>query len=385
MEQVPIDWDLHRQGEIDKKRHHDKVKEAIGKNLKELVNSGDIVVRGGRARVRVAIKELKEFRLRHGKAQTGTGAGQPQPKKGDVIGRKPGGNSGQGTDAGEEHDSGHYEAEIGLEDVAAVFFDGLELPNLREVEKTQVPSEAEEPEALDKRGALSQLDYRRTIIENIKRNAMQGKAYVGDFTDDDLRFRKLMDVPQYQDQVVVILMRDYSGSMGDRERFLSRATAFWTIKFLEYKYRKQVHVVHILHDTEAFETNQEDFFHRAHGGGTVFSSAYKLMAKLITEKYHPSAWNIYAMHFTDGDNHPLDAHVALDTLRESIDNLNLFCYCHIDPRDALATGGFTRGTGFTGVMQKDDLGKHQAVEIQQISNQADVVAAVRHFFRPRGR
>src|SRR5690606_3436937 len=48
------------------------------------------------------------------------------------------------------------------------------------------------------------------------------------------------------------------------------------------------------------------FFRTRESGGTMISSAYKLCAELIEAEFDPEQWNIYAFHFSDGDNWSVD-------------------------------------------------------------------------------
>src|SRR5216117_2693527 len=47
------DWSLHRKGQIDQERHKEKIREAIKKNLGEIVSEESIILSDGTKRVRV--------------------------------------------------------------------------------------------------------------------------------------------------------------------------------------------------------------------------------------------------------------------------------------------------------------------------------------------
>ncbi|WP_273878661.1 DUF444 family protein, partial [Serratia liquefaciens] len=70
--------------------------------------------------------------------------------------------------------------------------------------------------------------------------------------------------------------------------------------FLKRNYER-IDVVFIRHHTVAKEVDEEDFFHSRESGGTVVSSALKLMAEVMQERYSPSQWNIYCAQASDGD------------------------------------------------------------------------------------
>jgi len=51
----------------------------------------------------------------------------------------------------------------------------------------------------------------------------------------------------------------------------------------------------------------------------------------IAERYHPSLWNIYAFHCSDGDNFDSDNPAALRAAGELCELCNLFGYGEIKP------------------------------------------------------
>ncbi len=60
--------------------------------------------------------------------------------------------------------------------------------------------------------------------------------------------------------------------------------------------------VYIIHDAAAKEVDEHTFYHTRESGGTKISAAYDLANKIIDSKYPPADWNLYAFHFSDGDN-----------------------------------------------------------------------------------
>ena len=87
--------------------------------------------------------------------------------------------------------------------------------------------------------------------------------------------------------------------------------------FLKRNYER-IDVVFIRHHTVAKEVEEDDFFHSRESGGTVVSSALKLMAEVIQNRYPPSQWNIYCAQASDGDNWAGDSELCGRLLRESI-------------------------------------------------------------------
>src|SRR3954463_4187206 len=82
------DWSLHRKGPADQQRHKEKIKEAIKKNLGQIVSEESIILSDGKKILRVPIRSLDEYRFRYDytDGQHG-GAGEGDSQVGDVIGQ----------------------------------------------------------------------------------------------------------------------------------------------------------------------------------------------------------------------------------------------------------------------------------------------------------
>jgi uncharacterized sporulation protein YeaH/YhbH (DUF444 family) len=114
------------------------------------------------------------------------------------------------------------------------------------------------------------------------------------------------------------------------KKYLARSFFFLLFQFVRAKYRN-VELVFIAHHTEAREVSEEEFFHKGESGGTFISSAYQKALEIIQERYHPSLWNIYAFHCSDGDNFESDNPTALKLAEELCQVANLFGYGEIKP------------------------------------------------------
>src|SRR5919202_1649236 len=136
------DWSLQRKGIIDQERHKERVKEAIRKNLGSIVSNEAIIMSDGRHTVKVPIRSLDEYKFRfdHRKRKH-VGQGDGKTRVGDVLARE--GQPGQGAgggQAGSEGGAEYYEAEINIDELAALIFEDLHLPFLEEKAKKAIPS-----------------------------------------------------------------------------------------------------------------------------------------------------------------------------------------------------------------------------------------------------
>ncbi|HKP85033.1 MAG TPA: sporulation protein YhbH [Blastocatellia bacterium] len=377
------DWSLQRKGQIDQDRHKERVREAIKKNLGSIVSNESIILSDGKRIVKVPIRSLDEYKFRYDyrkKKHVGTGDGNT--KVGDVIARE--GQQGQGTGQGQGGDQpGHeyYEAEVDIDEIAKLIFEDLHLPYLEDKAKQAVQSKTTKFTDIRRSGILSNLDKRRSIIENIKRNAREsGSAQIGRFRKEDLRYKTWEEQIKYESNAVVMAMMDVSGSMGEFKKYIARSFYFWMVRFLKTKY-DQVKIVFISHHTEAKEVTEEQFFTQGESGGTVVSSAYKLALDIIAERYQPRDWNIYPFHFSDGDNYYSDNDEAVRLADELISTCNLFGYGEIGEEGA---SSYRRSSGALLSIFTDRLKNQERFVGVRIDDKEDVYPALKEFFGKRG-
>ena len=106
--------------------------------------------------------------------------------------------------------------------------------------------------------------------------------------------------------------------------------------FLKRNYER-TEIVFIRHHTVAKEVDEQEFFYSRETGGTVVSSALKLMTEIIAERYSPNEWNIYGAQASDGDNWNDDSPLCVDVLKKGIlPHVQYFSYVEITRRDPQA-------------------------------------------------
>ncbi|HEX9007108.1 MAG TPA: sporulation protein YhbH [Bacteroidota bacterium] len=366
------DWSLHRKAPADAARHDEKVREAIRDNLADIVGEEAIVTSDGTRIVKVPIRSLELPRFRYDlnrKNQVGQGQGGSQP--GDVIGDDGQAGPGKGQGAGDQPGIDYYEAEVSIDDLAELIFEDLTLPNLEQKHAQQIESAAVRFSDIRRSGPMATLDKRRSVLENIKRNAIAGRPEFGGLTNDDLRYKTWTEDIRLESNAVIIAMRDVSGSMGEFEKYISRSFYFWMVRFLRKKYN-QVEIVFITHHTEAKVVDEQTFFTLGESGGTKVSSAYKLALDIIREQYNPQDWNIYPFHFSDGDNWgETDNRLCLELVNRMLEVCNAFGYGEI------RQGGYgslsTLMSAFQNVINPKFIGV-------TIEDKAGVYPALRKFF-----
>lgn len=208
------DWSLQRKGIIDQDRHKERIKEAIRRNLGSIVSNESIILSDGRKRVKIPMRSLEEYKFRFDyRKRKHVGQGDGKTKVGDVIARENQQGQGQGSgQAGDQPGQDYYEAEVDLDEIAALIFEDLQLPFLEEKARQAVQSKATRFTEIRRAGPLSNLDKRRTILENIRRQARErGNARLGPIKKEDLRFKSWEEEVRYESNAVVMAIMDVSG------------------------------------------------------------------------------------------------------------------------------------------------------------------------------
>jgi uncharacterized protein len=317
------DWSLHRKGYLDQTRHKEKVGEAIKQQLGDLIVDESIILSDGKKSTKIPMRSLEEFRFKYDmNKRNHTGQGNKKMSPGDILGREQGkGKGGSGSGAGEEPGEDIYEAEVTYEDLANILFSELKLPNLDDKKRPLIAHDRPEFNDVRKNGLMANVDKKRTLLESIKRQAMKEKKNKEErikISPEDLRFKTWETRPNFETNAVIIAMMDTSGSMGQFEKYISRTFFFWMVRFLRLKY-ENVTIRFLAHHTEAKEVTEEEFFTRGESGGTRCSSVYKYALDLIEREYPPAHYNIYPVHFTDGDNIGSDNSRALGFMKNLVD------------------------------------------------------------------
>lgn len=377
------DWSLQRKGIVDQERHKERVREAIRNNLGSIVSNESIILSGGNRTVKIPMRALDEYKFRFDRnKQKHVGQGDGRTRVGDVIGRQGQDKPGQGGDkAGNQSGGEYYEAEVNIDEIAAMIFEDLHLPFLEEKSKSAIQSKATEFNQVRRTGVMANLDKRRMMLENIKRNARDfGRPRFGGIHTEDLRFKTWDEKIKYETNAVVIAMMDVSGSMGEFKKYIARSFYFWMVRFLRTKYDK-VDIVFISHHTEAREVTEEQFFTQGESGGTVVSSAYQLALNIIDQRYQPAAWNIYPFHFSDGDNYYSDNEEAVRLAGQLIMICNLFGYGEIGEE---GNSSYRRSSGALLSIFNDRLGNRERYAGVRIDEKEDVYPALKKFFGARG-
>jgi hypothetical protein len=344
---TPSDAERSDRSAGDRARHRLKVRESIRENIADIIAEESIIGQNRDRIIKVPIRGIREYRFVYGDNTPGVGQGNGDSESGQVVGKAR--SQGTGEDkAGDQPGADYYETDVTLEELIDIMFEDLELPDLERKALRQI-----EAFRMSKRkgyrsvGIRIRLDKRRTARERARRRMAVIQHRAADhldspaapesqsprrfpFHDDDLIYRHMITDTRKESNAVVLCLMDTSGSMDTMKKYLARSFFFLLYQFICTKYRN-VEIAFIAHHTEAKEVTEEEFFHKGESGGTFISSAYVKALDIVQARYHPSLWNIYAFHCSDGDNFDSDNPQALRAARDLSEVCNLFGYGEIKP------------------------------------------------------
>ena len=323
----------------DRLRHRQKVRQSIRENIADIVAEESIIGKDGERIIKVPIRGIKEYRFVYGDNANGVGQGDGNTQPGQVVGKSEGQGSGVPDKAGSEPGVDYYETDVTLEELIDIMFEDLELPDLERKRLRQIASDRmAKRKGYRAAGLRVRLDKRRTVKAKVRRRLATrhtSEHFTEErerfpFHDEDLTYRHMIPDLRNESNAAVICIMDTSGSMDTMKKYLARSFFFLLYQFIRTKYRN-VELVFLAHHTEAREVTENEFFHKGESGGTFISSGYEKALEIIANRYHPTVWNVYAFHCSDGDNFDSDNAAALRLAKALCDACNLFGYGEIKP------------------------------------------------------
>ena len=316
--------------------------------------------------------------------------GNKEFQAGDKIKKPPSGGAGgggkEGADQGEGEDS--FVFALSREEFLDLFFEDLELPDLIKRNLKEVVSNKFRRAGYSMAGSPANINVMQTMRNSLGRRLalrrpkeegieklqqeifalekvseptmeqwarlkelhkrleeLQRKRRVIAYIDPlDVRYNYLQPKPEPNANAVMFCLMDTSASMGEREKDLAKRFFVLLHLFLKRRYDR-IDVVFIRHTHESSEVDEETFFHARESGGTVVSTALTEMQKVLTKRYPPAEWNIYAAQASDGENFSGDSLKCVELLNDVLMPLcQYFAYIEIlDEREADIINDETQG------------------------------------------
>ena len=199
----------------------------------------------------------------------------------------------------------------------------LKLPDLKKEGKGRIKEISHEFKTFAPVGTV--LDKKRTF-KRVLRTSIGIGLYAPDQDRYDLRFRRRdrrykvserVERPKFK--AVVFYMGDISYSTyGERLRLEKRLVGFIQ-NWIDFNYgTKSVEHRFFVHDAEAYEVEEENFYHVGNAGGTLAAPVYRLVQQIATNEYDPGTTNFYAFYFGDGELFDEDAKEIVGLLEEQM-------------------------------------------------------------------
>src|SRR5215470_14357034 len=272
--------------------------------------------------------------------------------EGDILPRPGGDGGGKPREAGEGDSEDAFRFVLTREEFLDLFLDDLDLPDLAKRKLAEIEHEGirragyavsgtpsnisvgrtmrlamarrvalrrPRPEAIERLEAeLADCDDERRAALTAEIEALKRKVRRIPYIDPiDIRYRRFENEPKPIAQAVMFCLMDVSGSMSEHMKDLAKRFYMLLYVFLTRRYR-HVEIVFIRHTDRAEEVDEETFFRSPASGGTQVSSVLEAMHQIVTTRYRPSDWNIYAAQASDGDNSQPDEEVAGRLLTDAI-------------------------------------------------------------------
>lgn len=331
------------------------VSDAVSKRSVTDINSGESITIPGR--------DITEpfFHQGRGGHREQVHPGNDQFSPGDKIKRPlggQGGGSGKGDASSDGEGSDEFVFSISKDEYLDLLFEDLELPNLKKNQLDKLVQYKQVRAGYRSEGVPSNIDIVRSLqgslarrvamsagkkkqlqaveieiadldaapvpdelhLAELRREAelLRQKIAAVPFIDSfDLRFRNFAKRPEPTSKAVMFCLMDVSGSMDQATKDMAKRFYILLYMFLSRSY-KNVEVVYIRHHTQAKEVDEHEFFYSQETGGTIVSSALKLMNEIVKDRYNPQEWNIYAAQASDGDNWADDSPQCAQILAEEL-------------------------------------------------------------------
>jgi uncharacterized sporulation protein YeaH/YhbH (DUF444 family) len=362
---------------VNRQRFLERYKKHIKKAVSDAVDSRSITDMERGEEVVIPADDVSEPVFHHGSggSRSIVHPGNKEFVEGDRI-QRPDGGGGGGGGAGEASNSGEgmddFAFQLSQEEFLEFLFDDLALPNLSKRALKGDASFKYEHAGFATDGVPAKLSVLRSLkAAKARRIALTGESRrllsaakekqaeaveQGDevserrlaqeiellerrvkrvpFLDtNDLRYNLHVRKPVPTSQAVMFCLMDVSGSMDQQIKDMAKRFYLLLYMFLKRHYER-TEIVFIRHHTVAKEVDEQEFFYSRETGGTVVSSALKLMQEIVEARYSPDEWNIYGAQASDGDNWNDDSPICRKLLEEGIlPVVQYFAYVEITKRN----------------------------------------------------
>lgn len=376
-----IDRRLNAKGKstVNRQRFMRRYKHQIKKAVSNAVTKRSVTDIDSGENVAIPTKDIKEPIFHQGKGgiRERVFPGNDQFTEGDRIERPPSQEGGSGSGKGEASNQGEgqddFAFQLSKEEYLDILFEDLELPNLERNQLNRITQYKTHRAGFTNDGVATNMNIIRSLQSSISRRiAMTAKKrkqlneltqkldelldVPGSETEEiqtlgneieqikrkinavpfidtfDLKYNNFVKHPVPTSQAVMFCLMDVSGSMDQATKDMAKRFYILLYLFLTRSY-ENLEIVFIRHHTQAKEVGEHEFFYSQETGGTIVSSALKMMHEIQNKRFPSTEWNVYVAQASDGDNWADDSPNCRNILDEKIlPHVRYYSYIEITNR-----------------------------------------------------
>ncbi len=264
---------------------NDFIRDRLEDMIDNIISEGDMSSFGGReSEIIVETDDISPPRFTYGDEGSGGGSGNEGPGR----------------------DSGRIRFAVSYDRIMELIAEKLKLPSLIKEGQGRIKEVSYEFKTYGTAGII--LDKKRTFKRALKSSIAtgtydpsEGRYDIG-FRRKDRRYKlpERIEKPRYK--AVVFYLGDISYSTyGERLRLEKRVVNFIQ-HWLDFNYgADKVEHRFFVHDAEAYEVMEDQFYNVSNAGGTYASMVFDLVSQVARNEYEISTTNFYAFYFGDGE------------------------------------------------------------------------------------
>ena len=373
----------------------------------------------GGDRIKISADSLREPVLHHSHRtgqRTYVVPGNKEYVEGDRIPRPPGGGDGRGSEGSPDGDSQDaFQFVLSQEEFLDLFLEDLELPDLLRKQLRHTDGFTPQRAGFQTTGSASNLNLLRTMRNSLSRRIALKRPRTSElfereqeierldpegedgerrrvleselehqrhrsrripFIDPvDVRYNRFQNVPRPAASAVMFCLMDVSGSMTAHMKDLAKRFYKLLYLFLSRRYR-HVEIVFIRHTHLAREVDEDTFFTSTESGGTIVSTAFEEMLRVLSSRYPRDQWNVYAAQASDGDNMPADNPHAVSLLQNLIlPACQYFAYLEVGSEDGRHGGPTELWRAYQRMAQAG-----QPIAMRKVNHRSQIYPVFRQLF-----